>query len=117
MAGKFNSDLDFYRNLSEPVFEAERKQSAIAVEKKNEMAKEMEKAEDLYKVTSHEPNQIFTIPNVHKANADNIGGTILKAIDRLSTQDELKKAQEGFKEQEIMKSAYKNAEDLSGLLA
>jgi hypothetical protein len=37
MAGKFNSDLDFYRNLAEPVFEAERKANARAVEKKKEM--------------------------------------------------------------------------------
>lgn len=85
MAGKFNSDLDYYKKLAEPVFEAERKQNARILEKKEEMEKEMEKAEDLYKVTSHEPNQIFKTPNVHKANADNIGGTIMKAIDRLNT--------------------------------
>jgi|TARA_B110001450_G_scaffold177375_1_gene165684 hypothetical protein len=85
MAGKFNSDLDFYKNLAAPVFEAENKMNAKAVEKKNEFEKEMQKAEDVYKVTSKEPNQIFSIPNVHKANADNIGGTIMKAIDRLNT--------------------------------
>ena len=56
MAGKFNNDLDYYKKLAEPVFEAERKQNARILEKKEEMEKEMEKAEDLYKVTSHEPN-------------------------------------------------------------
>jgi len=56
------------------------------------MKETMKKAEDAYKVTSKEPNQIFTTPSVHKANADNIGGTIMKVIDRLNTNDELKKA-------------------------
>lgn len=56
MAGKFNSDLDFYKNLAAPVFEAENKMNAKAVEKKNEFEKEMQKAEDVYKVTSKEPN-------------------------------------------------------------
>lgn len=45
---------------------------------------------------------MFKTPEVHKANADNISGTIIKAIDRLSTNDELQKAQEGMKEKEIM---------------
>ena len=117
MAAKFNDDLAGYKKLAEPVFAAEKAEDERAVLKEREMKAAMKKAEEAYKVTSKEPNQIFTTPNVHKANADNIGGTIMKAIDRINTDDELKKAQEGFKEQEIMKTAYKNAEDVSGILS
>jgi hypothetical protein len=88
----------------------------MAVEKEKEFNEGMKKAEDTYKVISKEPNQIFKSPSVAKANPDNVLGTIIKAVDRLNTNDELKKAQEGMKEQEIMKTAYKNAEDVSGLL-
>ena len=34
MAGKFNSDLDYYKDLAEPVFDAERKQNTRILEKK-----------------------------------------------------------------------------------
>jgi hypothetical protein len=117
MGAKFNADLDYYKNLSDPVFEAQRKKDGLAVEKERAFEKGMKKAEDTYKVISKEPLQIFRTPSVHKADGDNVSGTIIKAIDRLNTNDELKKAQDGMKEQEIMKTAYKNAEDVSGLLA
>ena len=91
---KHMDEMDMMKD--EPVYEIsledemaleEMEDMEMDVEELNEleMEKEMEKAEDLYKVTSHEPNQIFKTPNVHKASADNIGGTIMKAIDRLNT--------------------------------
>ena len=55
MGAKFSADLDYYKNLSDPVFEAQRKKDGLAVEKETEFNKGMKKAEDSYKVISKEP--------------------------------------------------------------
>jgi len=55
MGAKFGADLDYYKKLAEPVFEAQRKKDSLAVEKETEFNKGMKKAEESYKVISKEP--------------------------------------------------------------
>jgi Cu/Zn superoxide dismutase len=104
MKAKFESDLESFNAQAETAFEAQRRADQRAVTRKNELESTIAKASTHYIPRTQNPPHIFKRPSAATASKDAIAGEIVKAMDHFEKKAEEKKASDGQKEAEIIRT-------------